>query len=500
MKGVRCTRPNLLAEQTLWANGLEGFFEHIVRWLRLFYHCMWINSQKVGAYFSGETLRLKRLSPAQIVSLSFAIGILIGGLILALPVSHAPGQNVSFLDALFTATSALCVTGLTVADTGTVFSRFGQVVIMVLIQVGGFGVITLGTLVALLSGRRIGFRERMNLQTQFNSMQVGGVVKLIKRMFILVVGIEVVGAVVLYTRFASREGVWEGAFHALFHSISAFNNAGFGLYPDNLMPYVYDPVVNFAVMGLIVLGGLGFIVVFDVLSYLRRRNGRKPLLLHSKITLVTSGFLIGFGALIILMFEWGNPNTLAPLSWPYKLMAGLFQSVTPRTAGFNTLNYETMHEGTLLFTMLLMFVGGSPGSTAGGIKTVTFFILVGSAWSISRGHGEFVAFGRRLALETVVRAGSIALISMIALGASATLLMFTEPELDPLALSFETVSAFGTVGLSTGITPILNPISKVIILLLMYFGRLGPLTLALALVERRPEKQINYPAEDVVIG
>jgi len=333
---------------------------------------MGIILRAVTAFVSLDALRLRRLSSAQIIVLSFAVAILVGGTVLALPISHAPGHRVHFLDAIFTATSALCVTGLTVVDTGTVFSRFGQVVILVLIQTGGFGVITLGTLVAFVSGRRIGFRERMNLQAQINSMHVGGVVKLIKRILLLIVLIEGAGVLLLLAPFIAREGVSEGVFYALFHTISAFNNAGFGLYSDNLVSFVDHPLVNFTIMGLIILGGLGFIVEIDILSHLRQRNGRKPLFLHTKMVLVATGLLILLGTVVIWIFEWRNPTTLGPLTLPTKVLAGLFQSVTPRTAGFNSVDYGQMHEGTLLFTMLLMFIGGSPGSTAGGIKTVTF--------------------------------------------------------------------------------------------------------------------------------
>lgn len=440
------------------------------------------------------------MSPAQIVALSFALAILLGTGALLLPISPAPGREIGVLDALFTATSAICVTGLVVMDTGSDFSRFGQVIILLLIQIGGFGIITVGTFIAFFSGRRIGFQERLNLQAQLNSFHVGGVVKLIKRIMFLVLGAELTGTLLLYYRFAAVEGSEEGAFYALFHSISAFNNAGFSLYSDSLMGFVDDPWINLIVLSLVILGGLGFVVIVDILSYLRARHGRKPLALHTKMVLTATGFLIFFGAVVIAIFEWNNPETLDGLTTPVKIQASLFQAITPRTAGFNTLDYREMRPGTKIFTMLLMFIGGSPGSTAGGIKTVTFFVLVGSAWSISRGHGELVIFGRRLALETVAKAGSIALISMMVLGAATTLLTFTEPEFSALAIGFETVSAFGTVGLSTGITPSLNPAGKLIIIMLMYFGRIGPLTLALALVEKRPEKRINYPAEDIVIG
>jgi trk system potassium uptake protein len=458
------------------------------------------NFRRFVFYLSRENRTRRRLSPAQIVALSFALAILLGTAALSLPVAHAPGREIGLLDALFTATSAICVTGLVVMDTGSDFSRLGQVVILLLIQIGGFGIISVGTFIAFFSGRRIGFKERLNLQAQINSFHVGGVVKLIKRIMYLVLGAELVGTLLLYYRFRIVEGTEEGAFYALFHSISAFNNAGFSLYSDSLMGFVADPWINGVVMSLVIFGGLGFVVIVDILSHFRARHGRKPLALHTKMVVTATGFLILFGAIVIAVFEWDNPGTLGALSVPVRVQASFFQAITPRTAGFNTVDYAEMRSGTKIFTMLLMFIGGSPGSTAGGIKTVTFFVLLGSAWSISRGHGELVIFGRRLALETVVKAGSIALISMIVLGAATTLLTFTEPEFSALAIGFETVSAFGIVGLSTGITPSLSPAGKLIIILLMYFGRIGPLTLALALVEKSPEKRINYPAEDIVIG
>lgn len=437
---------------------------------------------------------------SQIIALSFAIAIAFGTFLLLLPLSYAPGHPISVIDALFTATSALCVTGLTVVDTGKDYSRFGQVMIMLLVQIGGLGIVTLGTLGAILTGRRIGYRERLNLQAQVNSLQVGGVVKLLRRIAILVFGVELIGSLLLFWRFWAMEGTSEGAFFALFHSISAFNNAGFGLYSDNLMRFVGDPLINFTIMALIIMGGLGFIVQIDVLSYYRRRNGRKPLLLHSKMVLVATAFLIIAGALVILLFEWTNPTTLQPLTLPQRIIASLFQAVTPRTAGFNTLDYAHLRDGTLIFTMLLMFIGGSPGSTAGGIKTVTFFTLIGSAWSISRGHGEFMVFGRRLSMESTIRAGSIALIAMVVLGAAITLLTFTDPQFSSLALGFEAVSAFGTVGLSTGITAKLSIMGKLLLILLMYLGRIGPLTMTLALVEKSAQDHIHYPTEDIVIG
>ena len=448
--------------------------------------------------------RHRKLSPARLIALSFALAILLGTVLLALPFSHAAGQRVGILDAFFTATSAVCVTGLIVVDTGSAFNLFGQSVIMLLIQAGGLGLITFSTLVALASGRRIGFRDRVRLQTQINALHVGGVVGLIRNIVLFVFAVEVCGALLLYIRFSELEGERMGAFYALFHSISAFNNAGFSFYADSLSSFVADPLVNFTVIGLIILGGLGFFVIFEgALRPVPRRfyrRPRRPLSLHSKIVLMSTGLLITFGFLLFAIFEWTNPATLGQLSFLHKLQASLFQSVTPRTAGFNTLDYGAMRGSTLLVTMLLMFVGGSPGSTAGGIKTVTFFVIIGSAWSISRGHGEFAIFGRRIGFETVIRASVIALFGIMLSGAALTLLLFTESHIEPFKLAFETISAVGTVGLSTGITADLSGVGKLLIIALMYLGRLGPLTFALALIEKSTDKRITYPAEEIIIG
>jgi trk system potassium uptake protein len=443
------------------------------------------------------TARGKRLTPVQLIALYFFVAIVIGGSLLALPFSHAPGKDVSLLNAIFTATSAICVTGLTVVDTGTTFSVVGQIIIMILIQAGGLGIITLGTLVAFASGRRVGFRERMNLQTQLNAFQVGGVVRLIQRILLLTLTIEAIGVLLLWTRFAPLEGLGRGLYFALFHSVSGFNNAGFGLYPDNLMRFVSDPIVNFTIMTLIILGGLGFIVEMNIISHYRK--GRKiPFTLHTKTVLAVSGVLIVVGAVVLLLFEWSH--SFANLSFGQKLLAALFQSVTPRTAGFNTVDYTQMDESSLLFTTLLMFIGASPGSTGGGIKTVTFFVLIGSVWSISRGRGELTLFGRRIALDTVIKSAVISVLSLMIIGAMLTLLILTDPEKDAFSLTFEAVSAFGTVGLSTGITGAMSEMGKVILILLMYLGRIGPLTFTLALIEGSHDKKVRYPVEEVVIG
>ena len=441
----------------------------------------------------------RALSPAQFIAVSFLGAIAAGALLLSLPVSHAAGVRVGFLDALFTAVSATCVTGLVVVDTGSAYSRFGQVVVMLLFQLGGLGILTLGTFLAYATGRRVGFGGRVRVQAQVNVLETGGVLRLVRGIVILVLVTELLGAALLYIRFASVEGPVDGVFYSLFHAVSAFNNAGFALYPDSLVRFVKDPLVNFVVMALITLGGLGFVVILNLLARFRQ-NVRTPLSLHTKMVLSVTGFLIAAGAVVLVVLEWNNPATLGALGLPDKLLAGLFQAVTPRTAGFNTLDYSRMEPPSVLFTSLLMFIGGNPGSTAGGIKTVTFFVLAANAWSVVRGRAELDVFGRRVAQNTVVRAGVIAFGGVMVLGAALTLLTLTEPEGAFLPLFFEAVSAFGTVGLSLGITGTLSAAGKVVIMVLMYLGRIGLVTFALALVAEPPAGAVRYPAEEVVIG
>jgi trk system potassium uptake protein TrkH len=364
---------------------------------------------------------------------------------------------------------------------------------------GGLGILTVGTLLALVTGRRLGFRERMNVQTQLSSLQVGGVVRLVRRIVVVVLGVELAGALLLYPRMAAADGWGRGAWQAVFHSVSAFNNAGFSLYADSLTRYVGDPLVNVVILALIALGGLGFVVVVNLIAR-HWQAQRAPLSLHTKIALSATALLIGVATVLLLALEWTNPRTLGGLPGPVRVMATLFQAITPRTAGFNTVDYAEMQQATLLVTILLMFIGGNPGSTAGGIKTVTFFVLVGSAWSLSRGRGELQLFNRRVPVQTAVRAGVITLSSFMVVSAGLIVLSLTDGELGLLRLAFETFSAFGTVGLSMGITADLSPAGKLVIVVLMFIGRLGPLTLGLALVEAPPERRLEYPAEDVVVG
>ena len=448
---------------------------------------------------SGIRRRGPSPTPAQVVVLSFLMATLVGTLLLTLPIAHARGLQVSVIEALFTATSAVCVTGLVVLDTGTEWSRFGQVVIMLLIKAGGLGILTLGALLALATGRRIGYEERMRLQMQANALNTGGIVRLVRNLVLFTVTVELAGTLVLYGRFAAAHGPAEGLFYALFHSISAFNNAGFALYEDSLMRYTADPLVSLTIAALFIIGGLGFVVALDLFTRFRT-DIPLVLSLHTKIVLLTTGLLLLIGTIVIAAFEWTNPATLEPLTVPGKLLASFFQAATPRTAGFNTLDYGVMNTPSIAFTMLLMFIGGSPGSTAGGIKTVTFLVLIGSAWMLSRGRGQLVLFHRRIDAVAIIKASVIATMGVMIIGAAFTGLAVTESGIAPLPLLFETVSAFSTVGLSMGITGELSEAGRSVIIALMFLGRVGLLTFALALVEKQPERNIQHPAEDIVIG
>lgn len=440
-----------------------------------------------------------RLSPSRAIVLAFAAAIAMGTLLLALPVAHAPGEAVTILDAFFTATSAVCVTGLAVVDTAGSYSRFGETVIMLLIKSGGLGILSLGVLLALATGRRVGFRQRLELQEQTNRLQVGGIVRFMRNLILFTTGIELIGAAILYVRFREVEGVWNGLFYALFHSVSAFNNAGFALYADSLSGFATDPLVSLTIPALFILGGLGVVVVFEGVTRLRRGK-RAPASLHTRIALTATLALIVAATVFVLVAEWSNPNTLGPLAPVEKLLAGFFQAVAPRTAGFNSLDYGGMRTGTLVFVILLMFIGGNPGSTAGGVKTTTFAVLVTSVWAFARGHGRPTLFMRRIGPNLVTKAAVVSTLGALVCVGALALLSFTEPHLGLLPLLFETISAFGTVGLSLGTTPELSVAGRIIVMALMFVGRVGLVTFAVAVAARRDEERLRYPREELIIG
>ncbi|GMA14455.1 potassium transporter KtrB [Deinococcus metallilatus] len=443
-----------------------------------------------------------RISPPQLIALSFALAILTGGVLLSLPFTHGAGRQVNFLQALFTATSALCVTGLNVVDPSRDFNRLGQVIIMLLIQMGGLGIITFGTVFALITRRRVNYSDRIRLAQQVSAFSAGDVVPLIRNIFLYTFVLELAGAALLAFRFVPLEGWGRGLFYAVFHSISAFNNSGFALYSDNLMGFVNDPLVSLVIALLIILGGMGFLVQLNVVAHLLNPR-RNRLLVHSKLVLTMMAALLLIGTVTYLGLEWNNPRTLAPLPFGDKLLASFFQSVTTRTAGFNTIDYGAIRLGTAFITIILMFIGANPGSTGGGIKTSTFYVMMASAWSMVRGHRDTTLFERRIDQDTVLRAMTVGLLSIGLVNTMfiLLLLMNSNPNILFVQLFFEAVSAFGTVGLSMNTTPLLNADQQIVIILLMYLGRIGPLTFAVAFNNREPGDPVRYPAEkDIIIG
>jgi len=437
------------------------------------------------------------LTPAQTLVLGFLAAIAVGTALLVLPVASADGESMGLVNALFEATSAVCVTGLVVVDTGSELSLFGQLVILALIQIGGLGIMTMSTLVALILGKRIGLKERILIQRSMGYVNLAGLVRLTRYVLVIAAVIQGMGALLLTLRWAWQYPLGRAAYLGIFHSISAFNNAGFDLFGVSLEGYVTDPYVNIVMGALIVIGGVGFTVIVDVLS---ARGTRKKLSLHTRIVLRTTALLLLVGFLGFLILEFSNPATLGPLPLGGKVLAAAFQSITPRTAGFNTVPIDQVGGATALFLMLLMFIGGSPGATAGGIKTTTLVAVLTSVWATVSGRGEVVIFERRLSRETIDRALAIFFIALSVVMLTAVLLLVTEtgPFLDVV---FEAMSAFGTVGLSRGITPELSTAGRLIVTVTMFIGRVGPLTLAVALAQRQTTRaEVSYPEEKIMIG
>ncbi len=445
---------------------------------------------------------LSRLRPPQLIALTFALAILVGAGLLTLPISLEPGQSIRPVQALFMATSAVCVTGLGVVDVGTTFTTFGEVVVLLLIQIGGLGLITLGTLFAIALRRRVGIADRIQVAQQVNTLELGGVVKLVRTIVLSSVFVELGGTVLLSSVFVPEEGLGRGLYFSLFHSVSAFNNAGFSLYATGLSGFVTNPIINLVIPLLIVLGGMGFLVQLNVLAYLRDRR-RNRLNANSKLSLVMTAALLLIGTLGFALLEWTNPATLGTLPLGGKMLAAWFHGVTPRTAGFNTLDYGTMHYGTIFVTILLMFIGANPGSTGGGIKTTTFYVMMASAWGMVRGRHDTTLFRRRIGTTTILRAMTVGLLSLglVNLGFLLMLMLNTNPDVKFVQLFFETVSAFATVGLSMNTTPLLNPDQEVVLIFLMFLGRIGPLTFAVAFSRPDSRTLVRYPQEhDILIG
>ena len=440
-----------------------------------------------------------RLRFEQIVVLGYFIIILVGGTLLSLPFASRTGVSVPILNAFFTATSATCVTGLVVYDTYIQWSLFGQTVILILIQIGGLGFMTIITIFSVYLKRNIGLHERKLLMQSTGSMKIGGIVRMVKRIVTGTFIFEGIGTLLLAIRFCPKLGFWDGLYTALFHAVSAFCNSGFDIMGrfgafSSLTNFTNDYLINFTIMTLIVTGGIGFIVWNDIIMH---RLKLKKYQLHSKIALSATLILIVVGTFLFYTFE--NQNSLADMSTSEKVLASMFQSITPRTAGFNTVDIGSLSDSANLWTILLMFIGGSPGSTAGGIKTTTFVVMIMGALASSKHQSHINIFKRRLDEHIVREASAIATLYTFLILCSTLFISFIQ-NFELKDILFEVVSAIGTVGLSTGITTLLNEPSKMVIMLMMFAGRVGGLTLALVLAEKRTNTQANRPIEKILIG
>lgn len=450
--------------------------------------------------------RRPRLKPAQLIILSFSGVILLGSTLLSLPLATT-GQPIPWIDALFTVTSATCVTGLTVVDTGAYFSGFGQVLILIFIQLGGLGITTLSAMIFYLFTESLPLRDReVVLRTLAGTRAVTpSLGQLLRAVLVLTLAIESVGALLLTLRFAFDYPLPRAAYLGLFHAVSAFCNAGFGLFSDNLVGYQGDWAVNFTIMALVVLGGLGFSVLLELLRIAQGQQAWARLSLHSKVVLFTTAFLIPLGALVIYGMEHGN--ILRGMSASTQFLVSLFQSISLRTAGFNTVDIGHLTDPTLFFMIMLMFIGGASGSCAGGIKVNTFALLVALTWSRLHGRNDVEIFERRISPWAIPRVITLVILSVCFVTFMVLLLSLAEQGMLShqqsrgafMEVVFEAFSAFGTVGYSAGLTPHLSTPGKALIILLMFVGRVGPLTLG-ALFTERKKRPLRYPEENVLVG
>lgn len=439
-----------------------------------------------------------KLKGVQILALGFLVVILIGAIILTLPISSATRQYTNFLDALFTSTSAVCVTGLVTLDTGTHWSMFGQTIIMLLIEIGGLGFMSFTTLIAIILGKKITLRDRLILQDAMNTFNIQGLVKMVQYVLTFTITVQLSGALLFSTQFIPKYGIGKGMFYSLFHSISAFCNAGFDLFGNfsSLTSYSNNWVVILVASALIIIGGIGFAVWIEVYNF----KSVKKLSIHSKMVILVTAILVVGGTILMFIFEHNNPNTLANMNIGDKLVNSFFAAVTPRTAGFNSISTDGMTNAGNLLTIILMFIGGSPGSTAGGIKTTTIGVLIVTVICVIRGREDAEAFKKRFPKELVYKAFTLFFIGGVLVMSATMLLSYTEQGASFLSLLYETTSAFATVGLTVGLTQQLTEVGKVLIMIMMYLGRVGPLTVVLSLMRNKKNNGVKYPEGKILIG
>ncbi|MFH1594709.1 MAG: TrkH family potassium uptake protein [Candidatus Omnitrophota bacterium] len=448
---------------------------------------------------------LRKLKPPQIVVISFLCAIFVGTILLSMPLASRAGERMPVIDSLFTAASATCVTGLVVRDTGAYFSEFGKLTILVLLQIGGLGIMTFSTLFAVLLGKKLTIKEDLVIQRTMVTSKVQNLATLIKYIIFITLGIEFFGAACLALRWTQIVD-WPFSkiiMSSIFHSVSAFCNAGFSLFPGSFSVFSGDIYINLTMIALIVLGSIGFVVIMELPRFAKKRNLRH-ISLQSKVVLTVSLSLILIGALLFFLVE--QNNTMAGLSLKEKVLGSLFQSTTARTAGFNTLSIGRLAPPTLCLLMFLMFIGASPGSTGGGIKTCTFGVILATLFSMLKNRDRVSMFKRTIPKEVVRKSLVVLLLALVWIFAATFLISIVEykrmAQIDNffLRMLFEITSAFGTVGLSTGITSALGTMGKLILIFTMFVGRVGPLTLALAIALQHDKISYVYPEEKMMIG
>lgn len=450
-------------------------------------------------------MKKRKTTTTGIIMRGFLVGALLGSLLLMLPISVRPGQSIGFLDSLFVSTSSICVTGLSTVNIGQTFSAFGQVVLLLLIQFGGLGIVTFTTMVLCLFRRRITLSDRMLIQSAYNLDTLSGLVRMTMRILKVTLLLEGIGALCYSLVFIPEFGL-KGIWYSIFHAVSAFCNAGIDLLGGNsFCAYADNVIINFTTIYLIIVSGLGFPVYWEILRVLRPRRGAgggaysRKMSVHTRIVIWATAFLVLAGAALTLLFEYDNPRTLGDMAWPQKAMASLFQSVTLRTAGFATIPQEAFRPASCLSYLIFMFIGGSPAGTAGGVKTVTLVLLLASMLANIKGKRDVTVMNRRIADETIRRCVAIVTFSFSVL-VVLTIALLAVQRSDFLDTLYEMTSAIATVGLSRGLTGALSPVGKLIVTLTMYLGRIGPITLALVFNSRTPSDVVSYADSKVIIG
>lgn len=441
-----------------------------------------------------------KLNAVQLLAIGFLAMIFIGGTILCLPISSADGSFTNYLDSIFTAVSAVSLTGLVTIDTGTHWSTFGKVIIIIMIQIGGLAFMSVSTFVVMRIGKKISSKGNISTAESINAYSIKGIIKMVKYVITFTFGVELLGAVILSTQLIPEYGVGRGILYSLFHSISAFCNAGFDLFGDfqSLIGHSSNTILLLTLSALVIIGGIGFIVVFEIYRIITKES--KRISLNSKVVLTVTAVLLIVGTLGMFLLEYNNPDTIGTMSIKNKILNSFFSATAPRTGGFHSISADAMTSGGKLLTIILMFIGGSSGSTAGGIKTATFGIIIIAVISVVRRREDAGVYGRKISKETVYKAFALFIIALALISAITMILTVTESKEKFVDLFFEATSALSSTGISTGVTQRLSTIGKVIIALSMYIGRLVPLLAAFSLSAYKKAKGFNYPEGKILIG